>query len=151
MEVPKKELAFPPFKLLILPSTRSAQQESREESLFQSSKARVLSVLSFCTDVFSETFAHVPVLPAPYLSWAFLLYPLTGPLDFQSRPSNQHHSQTECAPPLAVQVAPKLLTWLTDLRTRQLHKCYFRSSACTCTRRCPYVQLLFNKNAANLF
>lgn len=121
-----------PFKLLVLPCTRSPKQASKEESLFQSYQARVLSVPSSCTDIFSKTSAHVPVSPLPYLAWTFCSVPVIG------------LSASRVAPPISTTPRLSLLPiavrspWLTDLRTRLLRKCYFhtRSGACTCTRRC---------------
>lgn len=125
---PRRSLLLP-FKLLVLPCTRPPKQASREESLFQSYQARVLSVPSSCTDVFSKTSAHVPVSPLPYLAWTFCSVPVIG------------LSASRVAPPISTTPRLSLLPivvrspWLTDLRTRLLRKCYFhtRSGACTCS------------------
>lgn len=72
MEVSKKELAF----AVQIIGTTAHQVSQREESLFQSYQARVLSGPSSCTDVLSKTSAHVPVSPLPYLAWTFCSVPV---------------------------------------------------------------------------
>lgn len=74
---PGRSLLFP-SGLLAPPSTRSLKLE---KSSLQNCYARVLSVLSSCTGMFSKSSAHAPVSVCS-ISWTALLQPPNGSLSF---------------------------------------------------------------------